>query len=62
MRKCYIDCCANMNCTIKGGGFISGSEVAQARKAVVKLTTGSKELDKLLGNFPYNFPFNFYKI
>ena len=30
-------------------GFITGSEIAQKRKAVLRISTGSKEFDKLIG-------------
>jgi hypothetical protein len=35
--------------TCPGLGFISGMEILQKRSEVVKLTTGSKALDELLG-------------
>jgi len=39
-------------------GFITGKEMSARRDMVLKITTGSKELDKLIGG---NFFFNFLK-
>jgi len=34
---------------IQNFGFVSGSLVAEQRKKLIKISTGSKEFDKLLG-------------